>query len=162
MTEAEIRALPYRPCVGVMVANRHGHLWCGKRIDNPGPAWQMPQGGIDPGEDPQDAAFRELEEETSIPRDAVTVIGATKGWIPYDLPVELVPKLWKGRYRGQEQKWFLFRFDGPDDLINIETDEPEFSEWAWKPFDTLRAVIVPFKAAVYDQVWAELGPMVDA
>lgn len=145
-----------------MVVNDHGHIWCGRRIDNPGPAWQMPQGGIDPGENPTDAAFRELEEETSIPRDAVSLVAETEGWIPYDLPPDLVAKLWKGRFRGQEQKWFLFRFAGPDSLINIETDEPEFSEWAWKPFSELRKVIVPFKAHVYDQVWAELGPMVDA
>ena len=101
MTEEEILKLPYRPCVGLMVLNTSGLIWSGRRLDNAADAWQMPQGGIDPGEVPLDAALRELEEETSIPASEVEVLGEMEEWIPYDLPLDLVPKLWKGRYRGQ-------------------------------------------------------------
>lgn len=160
MTEDDILALPYRPCVGVMVINPTGAIWVGKRIDNPGNAWQMPQGGIDPDEPPRSAAFRELEEETSIRRDAVTLLAETSDWVNYDLPFDLVPKLWKGRYRGQAQKWFLMRYDGPDTAIRIDTDIPEFSHWAWMEFDEVLNVIVPFKRDVYAAVWKEFGPIV--
>lgn len=161
MTEEEIRALPYRPCVGVMVVNGAGQVWAGKRIDNPGDAWQMPQGGIDPGEDPRDAALRELVEETSIPADAVEVLGETDGWLPYDLPHDLVPKLWKGRFRGQEQKWFLLRFTGDDSLVRIDTDDPEFSHWAWMEPGELVEKIVPFKRGIYDAVFAAFVPKLE-
>ena len=115
----------------------------------------MPQGGVDKGEAARDAALRELEEETGIPRDLVRIEAETSRWLPYDLPHELVPNIWKGRYRGQEQKWFLMRFLGQDDQVNIQTAEPEFSEWRWMPADQLVANIVPFKRAVYTAVLEE-------
>lgn len=154
MSPEEIAALPYRPCVGVMVVNRDGNVFAGQRLDNLADAWQMPQGGVDPGEDPRDAALRELEEETGIPAGAVEVVAETENWIPYDLPHDLVPKLWKGRYRGQEQKWFLLRFLGDDSLVNIETEHPEFREWRWVPRGALLDRIVPFKRHTYAQVFA--------
>lgn len=158
MTPEEIAKLPYRPCVGVMLANRDGHVFVGQRIDNPGPAWQMPQGGVDEGETPRDAALRELWEETGVPADKVEIVAETAGWVPYELPHDLVPKLWKGRFRGQEQKWFLMRFIGEDADVNIDTDHPEFSEWRWLPPEELAGAIVPFKRTVYETVLAELGP----
>ncbi|KEJ90867.1 RNA pyrophosphohydrolase [Sulfitobacter donghicola] len=155
MTPEEIEKLPYRPCVGVMVINSSGKVFVGQRLDNNADAWQMPQGGVDPGEDPQAAALRELEEETGITRDLVTVEAETKDWLPYELPHDLVPKLWKGRFRGQEQKWFLLRFNGTDDQVNIQTAEPEFREWKWISTDKLLGSIVPFKKDVYARVIKE-------
>ena len=114
----------------------------------------MPQGGVEPGEDPREAALRELEEETGITADLVQVIGETETWLPYDLPHDVVPRIWKGRYRGQEQKWFLLRFNGRDDQINIETEHPEFSQWRWLPIADLVDNIVPFKREVYVAVLA--------
>ena len=144
--------LPYRPCAGVMLVNADGHVFVGQRIDSEGPAWQMPQGGIDKGESPEEAALRELEEETGVSRDLVRVEAETPDWVRYDLPEHLVGKMWKGKYRGQEQKWFLLRFLGEDADIRIDTAHPEFSEWRWLAADALPAEIVPFKRAVYEQV----------
>jgi putative (di)nucleoside polyphosphate hydrolase len=155
MTPEEIAKLPYRPCVGVMLVNAEGEVFVGQRRDRDQDAWQMPQGGVDKGEGAPDAALRELEEETGIPRDLVRIEAETSRWLPYDLPHELVPNIWKGRYRGQEQKWFLMRFLGQDDQVNIQTAEPEFSEWRWMPADQLVAKIVPFKRAVYTAVLEE-------
>jgi len=155
MTPEDIAKLPYRPCVGVMLVNGEGKVFVGQRIDNDAPAWQMPQGGIDEGETPLAAALRELGEETGLPADAVTVESETSDWVTYDLPHELVPKIWKGRFKGQKQKWVLMRFTGSDDLINIETEHPEFSEWCWLPASDLVANIVPFKREVYEQVLGE-------
>jgi putative (di)nucleoside polyphosphate hydrolase len=115
MTPEEIAKLPYRPCVGVMLVNDAGQVFVGQRFDSINAAWQMPQGGIEKGEVPQEAALRELAEETGVSADLVTVEGETEEWVHYDLPHDLVPKIWKGRYRGQEQKWFLLRFKGRDD-----------------------------------------------
>ena len=150
--------LPYRPGVGVVLINPAGLIWAGQRSDSDLPAWQMPQGGIDAGEDPQAAALRELHEETGIAPDLVQVIGATPGWLTYDLPADLVGKVWRGRYRGQRQKWFLLRFLGDDAQIDIAAHHPEFSRWAWLPADDLLAAIVPFKRDLYAQVLAGFRP----
>ena len=155
MTPDDIAQLPYRPCVGVMLANTRGHIFVGQRIDRDVDAWQMPQGGVDAGEKTLDAAIRELWEETGVTEKLVTLEAESKELIAYDLPHEIVPKIWKGKYRGQEQKWFLFRFHGTDDQINIDTAHPEFSAWKWMPKEELVANIVPFKAEVYAKVLAE-------
>ncbi|AQS46697.1 RNA pyrophosphohydrolase [Thioclava nitratireducens] len=155
MTPEEIVKLPYRRNVGVVLMNPAGLVFAGQRIDNPGPAWQMPQGGIDKGEKPKEAALRELEEETGVNPDLVEIVAKTSGWVRYDLPHDLVPKIWNGRWRGQEQKWFLMRFLGSDDQVRIDTDHPEFSVWQWMPFDELVEKIVPFKRSVYEAVRAE-------
>ena len=162
MNAEDIEKLPYRPCVGVMVFNPSGLIWSGRRIDNATDAWQMPQGGIDKGEDPLDAALRELTEETSIPASEVQVMGELDDWLPYDLPLELVPKLWNGRFRGQTQKWFAMRFDGPDTLVNIETEEPEFSHWAWMAREDLVNKIVPFKRDIYARVFAGFAHLLES
>lgn len=158
MSPEEIAKLPYRPCVGVMLMNAAGDIFVGQRRDRYTEAWQMPQGGVDTGEDPSDAALRELWEETGVTADLVQIVTETADWLPYDLPHEIVPQIWKGRYRGQEQKWFLMRFHGTDEQVNIETEHPEFSEWRWQPADQLVQHIVPFKRAVYVQVLEEFAP----
>ena len=157
MTPEEIERLPYRPCVGVMLVNARGEVFVGQRIDNPGPAWQMPQGGIDPGESVETAALRELGEETGIAPDLVHVEAESPDWVTYELPHELVPKIWGGRFRGQKQKWVLMRFLGSDDQVNIATDHPEFSAWRWIAPADLPGVIVPFKRQVYEEVLAQFS-----
>jgi len=152
MTPQEIAKLPYRPNVGVMLLNREGEVFVGQRKDRYEDAWQMPQGGIDPGEDPWIAALRELEEETGVEAQLVERIAESEGWLPYDLPHEVVSEFWGGRYRGQEQKWYLLRFIGSDDQVNINTEHPEFSRWCWQPVDQLVEKIVPFKREVYARV----------
>jgi putative (di)nucleoside polyphosphate hydrolase len=149
---AEADSLPYRPCVGVVLIDARGMVFAGQRIDSPSPAWQMPQGGIDEGEKPREAAYRELWEETGVTRDLVEFVGKTHGWVTYDLPPELLGKVWGGKYRGQKQKWFLFRFKGQDTDIRIATEHAEFSTWRWILADEMVESIVPFKRAVYDQV----------
>lgn len=153
MTPEDIARLPYRPCVGVMLVNAEGHAFVGQRTDSDIPAWQMPQGGIDEGETPRDAALRELVEETGVTPELVTVEAETDDWIPYDLPHDIVPRIWKGRFKGQMQKWFLLRFHGTDDQVRIDADDhQEFSEWRWMAPDEVLTQIVPFKRDVYARV----------
>lgn len=151
-------SLPYRPCVGVMLINRDGQIFAGQRIDSDQPAWQMPQGGIDPGEDPRAAALRELEEEIGVAPAQVEIIDATEDWLRYDLPAHLVGKVWGGGFRGQEQRWFLMRFNGTDDAIRIDTAQPEFSEWCWLGASDLLANIVPFKREIYARLIERFRP----
>jgi len=157
-------ALPYRPCVGMMVLNRAGRVFIGRRIDGPEHvdmvhAWQMPQGGIDPGEDPWPAALRELYEETNI--RSVQKLGEIEEWLVYDIPSEIVGQAWKGKYRGQQQKWYALRFTGEEKEIDIAHPagghKPEFAEWRWEPMENLSRLIIPFKRKVYERVVKEFA-----
>ena len=156
--------LPYRPCVGMCVLNRDGRVFIGRRIDGPEHvdavhAWQMPQGGVDRGEDPWPAARRELYEETNI--RSVEKLGEIDEWLCYDIPRELVGKAWKGRYRGQSQKWYALRFIGDEREIDIAHPagghEPEFVEWRWERMKKLPELVVPFKRPVYERVVKEFA-----
>lgn len=155
MTPADVAALPYRPCVGIMMINPSGLIFTAQRIDSAAPAWQMPQGGIDPGENPGIAALRELQEEISVTPDLVAPLSETADWLTYDLPADMVPNIWGGRYRGQKQRWFLMRFLGEDGQINLQTAEPEFSQWRWISAQDMLDSIVPFKRQTYEQVVAQ-------
>ena len=146
--------LPYRPCVGITLINAQGLIFAGRRLDSAANAWQMPQGGIDEGEKPRKAALRELLEETGVRKERVRFLAKTDDWLTYDLPPELLGKVWGGKYRGQRQKWFLFRFEGDDREIDIAKDHPEFAEWRWIGAADMLAAIVPFKRAVYSEVIA--------
>ncbi|CAO4180329.1 RNA pyrophosphohydrolase [Methylorubrum aminovorans] len=159
-------ALPYRPCVGVALFNRDGLVFIGRRKREAGPehvdgdrAWQMPQGGIDDGEEPLAAALRELHEETNVPADAVTLLGETRDWLAYDLPPAVMKQAWKGRYRGQRQKWFAFGLTGSEAVIDVEAPgggrhKPEFEAWRWERLEALPDLIIPFKRPVYEGVVA--------
>lgn len=151
----DVTSLPYRPCVGVMLINRAGLIFAAQRIDSSVAAWQMPQGGIDPGENPGLAALRELQEETSIPPSRVAPLAETRDWLAYDIPVAMVPTIWGGKYRGQKQRWFLMRYLGQDSQIDLQTAHPEFSDWRWLEADALLGSIVPFKHEIYAKVIAE-------
>ena len=150
--------LPYRPCAGVMLLNREGKVFVGQRIDTTLEAWQMPQGGIDQGEAPLDAAIRELREETGVSADKVRLIAESPDELFYDLPDDMIGKIWKGKWRGQRQRWFLFAFEGTDTDIDIQTPEPEFRAWRWSDPADLPTMIVPFKKALYEQVLAGFAP----
>ncbi len=147
-------ALSYRPCAGAMIVNRDGRVFVGQRIDTVLEAWQMPQGGIDPGEDAQAAAVREVGEETGIAPAHLDLLARAPGEFFYDLPPELIGKVWKGKWRGQRQRWFLFRFLGADGDVNIATAEPEFRAWRWVDPAGLPALIVPFKQQLYREILA--------
>ncbi|WP_312488586.1 RNA pyrophosphohydrolase [Sphingomonas sp.] len=144
--------LPYRPCAGVILMNRDGRVFVGQRIDSTLEAWQLPQGGIDPGEDAETAALRELFEETGVTADKVELIARAPRELTYDLPEDMIGKVWKGKWRGQRQSWFLYRFLGEDTDIRIETEHPEFRAWRWSEPATLPAMIVPFKKALYEEL----------
>ena len=152
--------LPYRPGVGMMVLSPEGLVFVARRIDMPSEAWQMPQGGIDEGETPEEAALREFREEVGT--DKVEIIAESERWLSYDLPEELLPRLWGGRFRGQNQKWFVVRFTGTDDDINIATENPEFLDWKWVELETIADLIVPFKRRLYEALVAEFGPILRA
>lgn len=161
MVDAE--SLPYRPCVGVMLINMDGLVFVGNRIQSidAGPlTWQMPQGGIDKGEDPRGAAFRELKEETGVHKSKAEIIGEIDDWLTYDLPPHLIGHALKGKYRGQKQRWFAMRFLGKDGDIDIAADaHQEFSEWAWVSIAELADLIVPFKRGIYERIVKEFTPL---
>ncbi len=150
---------PYRAGVGIVLLNDRGLVFVGRRSDTPG-AWQMPQGGIDRGETPREAAIRELEEETGT--DKAEFVAESRGWLSYDLPPQIAARVWRGRYRGQRQKWFVFRFTGTDANIDLNPRRPEFDAWKWVPPAEIAAQIVPFKRALYRALLEEfsefLGP----
>ncbi|MBZ6377498.1 RNA pyrophosphohydrolase [Pacificimonas flava] len=144
-----------------MLLNAENRVFTARRLDNPADYWQMPQGGIDPGESPREAAFRELTEETGIAPDRAELLAESGGWLHYSLPDELVGKIWKGKYCGQSQKWFAMRFLGSDDEVDIEQEHPEFSEWRWAAPESLPRKIVPFKVQLYREVLAEFAHLFD-
>ena len=146
----EFKNLPYRSGVGIVVLNKDNKVFVAKRIDNPKNFWQMPQGGVDKNEDYLSAAYRELEEETSI--KSVELISELDGLITYDLPDHLLGIIWKGRYKGQTQKWYLMRFTGNEEEINIKTKHPEFLEWKWVELDQITDLVVKFKLKLYKEV----------
>jgi len=157
---------PYRPCVGALVLNRQGLVFVGRRIEGPEHvdkvhAWQMPQGGVDKGEDPWKAALRELYEETNI--RSVEKLGEIGEWLAYDIPRDIVGEAWGGKYRGQTQKWYALRFTGDDSEIDIAAPgghKPEFAEWRWEPMKNLPKLIIPFKRPVYERVVSEFAKFV--
>ena len=154
-----IAALPYRPGVGIMLLNAEGSVFVAQRIDMPSDAWQMPQGGIDKGETPIEAAWREMMEEVGTNR--AELLAESRDWLNYDLPRDLAARLWRGRFRGQRQKWFAFRFTGSDRDIDITShDHPEFSNWRWAPMADLPMLIVPFKRRLYQQLVDEFSPLI--
>ena len=161
LSPKKIAKLPYRPCVGILMLNAQNRVFVAKRIDaladNP-KAWQMPQGGIDKGEDTKAAALRELQEE--IGTDKVEVIAESSGWLRYDFPPDLIEKVRGGRYRGQEQKWFAMRFLGADKDIDLETEHPEFADWRWEVFERLPEITISFKRNTYEAVVREFRHLV--
>jgi putative (di)nucleoside polyphosphate hydrolase len=166
---AKYDTLPYRPCVGMMVFNKKGHVFIGRRKDGPEHVdethvWQMPQGGVDSKEDPWPAALRELYEETNI--TSVEKLAESKEWYSYDIPRDIVGKAWKGKYRGQTQKWYALRFTGKESEIDVKNPagghKPEFVEWRWEKIQRLPKLVVPFKRPVYEKVVEEFGEFAKA
>ncbi len=155
----DITDLPYRPGVGIMLFNSAGQVLVARRIDMVSEAWQMPQGGIDAGESPIDAAFRELQEEIGTAK--AELLAEAEDWLNYDLPHDLVAMLWQGRFRGQTQRWFAMRFTGVDADIDIETENPEFTEWKWAEVSALPDLIVPFKRDLYAEVVRRFGHLAE-
>tara|TARA_Y100000591_G_C21544808_1_gene550712 strand:- start:61 stop:546 length:486 start_codon:yes stop_codon:yes gene_type:complete len=151
--------LPYRNGVGIVVLNNENKVFVAKRIDNPKNFWQMPQGGVDEGEDLLNAAYRELKEETSIFN--VKLIKEIDDWTQYDLPSKLIGIIWKGRYKGQKQKWFIFKFLGNDTEINIKTKNPEFLDWKWIEIGKITEIVVDFKKEVYQKVEKEIKKIIN-
>jgi len=156
-TEVDIDALPYRPCVGLMVLNRDGRVFTG--LDAAYEVWQMPQGGIEKGETPRDTAIRELTEETSIRADRARILRESAHWLPYDAPRHLVPTSYGGRYRGQTQRWFALTFLGEDSEIDVETEEPEFREWRWMQATEVIENAFAFKRQIYEHVFDEFADL---
>ena len=146
----------YRPCVGIVLIN-NGSIFAGQRLDYKSDAWQMPQGGIEENESPIRAAIRELKEETGIKKKHIKIILESKNWINYDLPKELIPKLWNGKFVGQSQKWFAMEFLGSDSDVNINTKNPEFTKWQWMTKNKLLDNIVPFKKRVYENILSQFS-----
>ena len=151
---------PYRPCVGIMLINDNGHIFSGQRIDNRAEAWQMPQGGIDAGEDVETACFREMREE--IGTDKADILSIHPEWLNYDIPLPLADRLWGGSYRGQSQKWVALRYTGQDSDINIATEEPEFFSWQWMSPADLIQLAVPFKRPVYEDIMTQFAQYIKA
>lgn len=154
--------LPYRPGVGAMLVNRDGLVFVGQRIDSSLDAWQMPQGGVDPGEEPDVAVLRELEEETGIAASLVEIVACGVTPYDYDLPADLIGTVWKGKFRGQRQHWFLLHFLGNDADVNIATEHPEFNQWQWVAPESLVDLIVPFKRDLYAAIVEEFAPKIAA
>jgi putative (di)nucleoside polyphosphate hydrolase len=151
---------PYRPCVGIMLINDNGHIFGGQRIDNRAEAWQMPQGGIDAGEDVETACFREMREE--IGTSKADILSIHPEWLNYDIPLPLADRLWGGSYRGQSQKWVALRYTGQDSDINIATEEPEFFSWQWMSPADLIQLAVPFKRPVYEDIMTQFAQYIKA
>ncbi len=157
MTAMDFEQRPYRLGVGVALLNADDMVFVARRIDQTAEAWQMPQGGIDEGEDPHAAAFRELEEEIGVKPGQTEMLAESRDWLSYDLPADLADKVWKGRYRGQKQKWYLARLLADESAINIATEHPEFDAWRWARFGDLPNLIVPFKRPIYQAIVAEFA-----
>jgi putative (di)nucleoside polyphosphate hydrolase len=154
----DLTGYSYRPAAGIMLINARGQAWVGQRLDSSLEAWQMPQGGLDKGEDPQEGALRELEEETGIARELVEIVARAPEELFYDLPEDLIGVVWKQKWRGQRQTWFLARFLGTDADVNLRTPEPEFRAWRWAEVEDLPKLIVPFKKKLYEDVIAAFRP----
>ncbi len=151
--------LPLRPCTGILLFNDRGEVFTGRRLGASDHAWQWPQGGIDDGETPRQAALRELEEETGIPPSRVSILAEAPEWLEYELPADLIGKAWKGRWRGQRQKWFAMRYLGSDGEIDIRTAHPEFDDWRWMMPEDVPALVVPFKRRVYERLVEIFAPL---
>ncbi|MCE2509589.1 MAG: RNA pyrophosphohydrolase [Alphaproteobacteria bacterium] len=160
MKKVTAETLPYRPGVGILLLNREGKVFVGSRIDTRTDAWQMPQGGIDPGETPEEAALRECLEEVGT--NKVEITAESSGWYVYDLPDELLGKIWGGKYRGQKQRWFVFRFLGEDTDIQIDGEHPEFHDWRWVDLEEIPDLAIYFKRRMYEGLLEEFRPVVAA